>query len=791
MVSNVTYFQSFFRTFCLLIIFILISPLAFTENPPLDSGIDAGLEQANNQDLDTYSAFLKHPTAENFEGVSVFYKQQYMESLTTFTGENAKIAKNYFTNAGNVNSNAKTFEKFMQTQGVSIKVDGTIAGFTNAYILQTKDAKIDLAEWKTEYGFHIRSDGKLELIPKKGMQIPHVVSGSITKVSVENKLFLEIDAGTIDGKPVKNAQVQFEGSSVKGVVSEFGNNIFEKNGKGMSGYITYDTSDNTLTIRNPTNELDMYFIQADTSMKIKSDSEATVYFAQKGNSFQMRNAQIEFTSDGSIGTFKALEKDGAVLTNGVIITAQKPNVPVYICKNVQCANNHKGSNVVSEIGNTLQAIGKDFQIILDRNTILEQRKEIIKATGIPQGKTWAEQFFIGSSVSDTHDYVGISLAIPDGFDAKNLPSWSEGGNVFLTKQNNNLQMSVTGQAFIDDGYWEVYSDGKRVGKGSAHNPFSIEEGNEVITSGRDAVPMTISFTMDDGTKKEGFTFIDRTGAPDLFQIPAQYLGLQHNSGSAQDYSELRENYVQQLHLLLGQPLDFKEGQKGETIACTNEFVCVDVVQSAYYLATGRDILADKSKLGFGTSTTRRNSELYQYFKTKTDWFDTQEFDGSDFLGSDEHLHGSWEKGVKVDPEKIIFPPKEGFNVDWEKTYGLEKDKVQFLMFEKQYVKEDIKKDKNGKPIIDLATDLPIPLGTYTKVEGSPLYHIVSVYYDEIKKEYMTVQAPGECKQEGVCKIPLNEYVNTNRCASLKELKDEGCYAYYGVKQVIKPKPVTH
>jgi len=138
---------------------------------------------------------------------------------------------------------------------------------------------------------------------------------------------------------------------------------------------------------------------------------------------------------------------------------------------------------------------------------------------------------------------------------------------------------------------------------------------------------------------------------------------------------------------------------------------------------------------------------------------------------------SWDSGdTWLDVDTFIANKEE---------YGLEHGKMQFIMFEKQHITYDTKKK------------------AYIKDGGSPKYHLVPVFWGplrdaqgeeitdeetgEVIEDWITVQAPGECRPEGVCEVALSKYVYETRCSPKDLEAKESCYGYYGVREVVKPK----
>lgn len=679
----------------------------------------------------TYEEFLSDPTPENFELLNPENQKRYISEIEYFAGENFQIGQEYFSGgADSVNENREAFSRFMSQQGVEIKVLGRVRRFDIDGTIEGANQKINLFDWKEKFSFKVDPDGNLMLISEN---LEHSFEGEI-KEGLEGQMYLR--EGMIDGRKVIEGRLELEGSRIKGTANEFGEVVFFRDGEGTTAHIEYDSDTNTLKIINPYEGNRVFISRGKGNLNIESGFDGITIFREEG---EIIAKGIVTYKQGQAVKILSLASGGGAMVEGISHHLHQPGTELYLCYDPKCMLEHGDENYFYYGEKELDINGEGFSSVLDKNALLD-----FKSKYGPKRALRAESFFFGRSdkeASDRYDFLSIT---------------PETGRANIIKGEEKLSGIVWGKASIENGYWPIASDGQEVLKKIPYNPQ--KQGR----TGMDVFPLELNFNMDDGSVQSGYQFSDESGRPDLFKYPFAYTGISPDGVYPQSKEEFDEYFKFNLHLLKGQPVDFSDAGAEAEIPGSREFVCIDVVYSAYRMTTGINLMEDKARV---TGTRgRRNSEFYSYFKT-SDLFDTEEYDGGDFLGTGAGVRGRWDSGQRINPGDIILPPTGSFSVDWEDRYGLEREGgVQFIMFEKHLAEYD-----KGKVL--------------RKTKGHPMYHIVPVYWDGKKGEWISIQAPGECRDIGVCEIPLDGYTNDNRCTT----RYEGCYFHYGVNQVIKPK----
>ena len=762
-----------FSSFILIVFLILFIPLTLAQEV-------------------TYEEYLVNPTYEDFALLSPIEQQQYIAQATDFsTSPNYDIAYDYFMQGAiSVNENKDAFQRFMKVQGVEIEVLGNINQFMGNTLLVTRDAEIDLLSFADQYSFKVDELGDLILI-SNGAE--HVIIGTVISESAApgEKPSLSIVSGSIDGYEIVEGSLRLEGDKIIGKSSRLGNFIFqdfsgqyeeggfvggEGEGIGTEANFIFDPKnkeieflDNSYTPNEP-----VYFIDRASDITITNNlANNAIVFVKKGDTLFLSRVQYE---NDKARRIDFLKKGGSAFLEGVsfLSLVEEPE-SVSLCYTETCAVPLREfkSNFFFFGDQAVEAGGKDFAALIDKQAILFF-KEQIKSEEYKSPTLWAESLFVGSTRLESSNYYDrIGMFLVDG-------------EIQIEKKDKRFITKINGQVGLQNGYWSIVSDGSRVQKLKGYNPFiGIDENGKIINGpGRDVVPMTVDFTMDNGEVQTGYQFIDEYDKPDIFSYPFRYTGIMPNGMQPQSEEEFFEYFKFNLDLLRGQPLDFREGRSAEEVKFTNEFVCVDVVASAYKMTTRVDILEDKERLIEGYTDDRKNDELYTYF-LKSPRFNAKEYSGEDFYGSDEVFRGDWGGMIGKIFDTTQIQPGNPDRINWEEEYGLEHGKMQFIMFEKQHITYDTKKK------------------AYIKDGGSPKYHLVPVFWGplrdaqgeeitdeetgEVIEDWITVQAPGECRPEGVCEVALSKYVYETRCSPKDLEAKESCYGYYGVREVVKPK----
>jgi hypothetical protein len=739
----------------LLLLLLLLIPLAIADNHEL-----------------TYDDFLQNPTAADFQSLSEANQDIYIRDLANFNGDNFAMAQDYFTKGNKINENPEPFSKFMGSQSIDIGVAGKgdfdIAitskdGKITSAIFKNEKVSIDLNNFKAIYSYVIDDNGELQLI-SDGKEYP--ITGTVKKGDYAE---LVISEGSIAGFKIKNGDIRILNGKIYGVADKFGEMIFQEGESGFPGIFIYDITKNEITLKQKPHfdpegysledEDEIIFYSRPNNMIINSPFKTV--FIKQGEALD--NMKVEY-KEGKPVNLIALKNNGRAMIGGISHRIDTKGTKINLCYDIDCYDKNENSFYY---GNKEFAIkGRGFESVLDKQSILNFKAARKLVSGDPyttkkldrpviKTKLWAESMFLGSNKEKTSDYHDFVLLAPNQ------------GSLRVKSNGKQWSGKAKGKIEIQNGYWSISSNGDKVHKNPSFNPHN----HNLI--GADVIDLEIDFKMSNDKEEKGYKFIDEKRRPDLFKYPFRYTGINPNGFNPQNEEEFRQYYIFNLDLLKGQPLDFWEGRRYEEIDHTNEFVCVDVVASAYKLTTGVDMLKEKEKLGksrgfeWGTQA-RRNWELRPFFAASK-LFDSKEFPGEDFVKSVPSIHGKTHtKNTKIKvPEEDIHFPGSRIAIDWEKEYGLDKGQVQFVMFEKQEVKCSHEKGCE-----------------YT--DGSQAYHIVPTFWEGGK--WITIQAPGECRSKGVCEIPLDDYVNSNRCQNKDQLYSKnGCYAHYGVRQVTTPK----
>ncbi|MBI2572599.1 hypothetical protein HYV86_01955 [Candidatus Woesearchaeota archaeon] len=751
---------------------------------------------ANNHAMVNYNEFSQYDPLQQEQYIDTYFTQ--LTSEVAWSEGDTEFVDQYFKEQGAsaINTHKEVFEHFMEQKGVVITLNGEIVDYKADGTLVAQDnTQVNPTDWVGVYDFEVDTDGNLQLISKG---VKHSIQGTVQRNDMGEMI---VTKGSIGGKQIDGGILTIDGSVIKGKAFGFGDTVFAGEEQRKSGVMvfndneqqfkyvsaradfSYDARDNSLTILNPENRPKLFLSKVGKDITIKSKSNAFVYFVDDG--IVLKNSQIK-VENGKVTQIKTPlsvdphDRGGGVLVEGLIHFLNS-GTTLNLCYDGSCP---KQGNYVHYQADGFEVSGKGFETKLDRavlsgikNNVLGKewvgsRYELIKGDDYPpiQRKFLAENYFEGRGLEGNADYYDYFTVRPNG------------GRVAYTNINNKVGLSVAGPAVINNGYWSIEYDGSKVLKREAYNPRTHSRSQSSFisdTDGRDVVPMTVSFSNNDNSQS-GYSFIDYNGRPDIFVYPGRYTGVTANGADPENEEEFSNLFKYNLNLLEGQPLDFSEGKPLEEIPDTNEFVCVDVAICSIKQTTGYDILEDMAVVGKGKSwgsvDLRSNWALYEYFQASPH-FETRQFDGKDFYGSDESLRGSWKDGQKVDINKITFTDQKAPPVDWEKDYGLRKDRINFVMFEAHDIQRDTSTDQ------------------YQKIGGHPQDHLVPVYWGEYENKYthqknegwISVQAPGGCRASGVCEIPLNDWIATRRCESSIMTAMRGCIGYMGVNQVIQPK----
>lgn len=160
---------------------------AFQDNPTpenfnkLPSPTAADLTRVSNPTLQN---FERLPETEQRTYLQTNYRtdfaEAYVQKSSFDSAEDRELAEKYFTeNRKNVNANREHFIRYSKKEGITIKLDGDIQGYSADGTLAGLNGQINIKKFKDKFNFRVDEEGEIRIIDKKRPGEEHRFVGDI------------------------------------------------------------------------------------------------------------------------------------------------------------------------------------------------------------------------------------------------------------------------------------------------------------------------------------------------------------------------------------------------------------------------------------------------------------------------------------------------------------------------------------------------------------------------------------------------------------------------------------
>jgi len=139
--------------------------------------------------------------------------------------EDNKIANKFFSDTNNVNNNKDVFEKFTDSEGITITLEGDVRHYSSDGTIIAKYTNINIKKFKDIYKFRVDKEGELYLIDKYGKS--HLVRG---KIEQDKNGYIKGDNIDIDDIRITGEGIYFEEDNEEGTSYVHAQSATEFNG---------------------------------------------------------------------------------------------------------------------------------------------------------------------------------------------------------------------------------------------------------------------------------------------------------------------------------------------------------------------------------------------------------------------------------------------------------------------------------------------------------------------------------------------------------------------------------